>query len=67
MSDFDPAKEAINLAKHGISLAWTAATIMEKSDIAVTGTSTVSLTVWCLPTVMDGCGRSAFDARTIRK
>ena len=78
MSDFDPAKEAINLSKHGISLArWIdidmKITFVDsrrdygESDIAVMGTSTVSLTVWCLPTVTDGYGRSAFDARTIRK
>jgi uncharacterized DUF497 family protein len=78
MSDFDPAKEAINLSKHGISLArWIdidmKITFVDsrydygESDTAVMDTSTVSLTVWCSPTVMDGCGQSAFDAHTIRK
>jgi uncharacterized DUF497 family protein len=78
MSDFDPAKEASNLSKHGISLArWIdmdmKITVVDSrydyGEIRYRGYGYIDgrLTVWCLPTVVNGCGRSAFDARTIRK
>jgi hypothetical protein len=78
MSEFDPAKEAINLAKHRISLArWvdledslssrTIASITANLDIALTVISTALLIVWFSLLAMSDTGRSAFDAHMQRK
>jgi len=78
MSDFDPAKEAINLAKHRISLTrWVDLDMKitfvdsrrDYGEIRYRGYGYIDgpLTVLCLPTVTDGCVRSAFDVRMIRK
>jgi uncharacterized DUF497 family protein len=78
MSDFDPAKEAINLAKHRISLArWADLedfTIVPDDrfdyanlDIALTVISTALLIAWFSLFATSDTGRSAFDAHTQRK
>jgi uncharacterized protein len=78
MSDFDPVKEASNLSKHGISLArWIdidmKITFVDRrhdyGEIRYRGYGYIDGLAYCLvlPTAMDGCGQSAFDARTTRK
>jgi uncharacterized DUF497 family protein len=78
MSDFDPAKEAINLAKHRISLArWVDLedfTIVpdDRFDYgepryALTVISTALLIAWFSLFAMSDTGRSVFDAHMQRK
>ena len=78
MSDFDPAKEAINLSKHGISLAlWvdledftiarTIASITANLDIALTVISTALLIAWFSLFAMSDTGQSVFGAHMQRK
>jgi uncharacterized DUF497 family protein len=78
MSDFDPVKEASNLSKHGISLArWINIDMKitfvdsrhDYGEIRYRGYGYIDGLAYCLvlPNAMDGCGRSACDARTTRK
>ena len=78
MVEFDPAKEEINLSKHGISLArWVdldikVAFVDHRYDYGGSAISlmvllTVPLIAWPLRTAVDRCGQSAFDARTQRR
>jgi hypothetical protein len=75
MVDFDPAKEAINLSKYGVSLSrWidldikvTTATTTERSAIVLTASLTAPHIVWFSPTEMARYDRSAFDALTQRR
>ena len=76
--DFDPKKEAIDLAKHHVSLArWVDLEIRAivaddrsttaSPDFVLTDISIASRTVWFLQFAMDSIVRSAFDARMQRR
>jgi len=78
MADFDPAKEAINLSKHGVSLAhWVDLDIKvtfvddryDYGEIRYRAYGFIDGVVYCRssPAEMDRCGQSAFDARTQRR
>jgi hypothetical protein len=78
MADFDPAKEAINLSKHGVSLArWVdldvfaivrmIVSIMASPDIAHTGSLMVFRTASSSLFATNNIARSAFDAHTQKK
>jgi|GEM_PF-4710200 len=78
MVDFDPAKEATNLAKHGVSLArWVDLEVLAivrdnrfttaNPDIARTEPSMVFRIVSSSPFAMTDIAQSASDAPTPRK
>jgi hypothetical protein len=78
MADFDPAKDAINLSKHGISPSlgwiWKFGRSLEPNlsttaspDIAHMDLSTALRIAWFSRRVTSDIGRSAFGARTQRK
>jgi uncharacterized protein len=78
MADFDPTKEAVNLSKHGVSLArWIDLDIKvtfvddrrDYGEIRYLAYGYIDGVAYCLasPAEMDRCGRSAFDARIERR